>query len=332
MRTYIQQLYDNTKLYDAANDGAGGDNKGEPKQDSTLGPDGKPIVVDPNANKDGSVFAFDNTVFAELDADSRQWMVQQGLATDKGITPETAAKMAKQVRNQEKLLGSAIRLPGKDATQEERDQFLNKLGRPEKVDGYEFTVPKELPENLPYDGERASGFKAVAHQLGLTKEQAAGIHDWYVGKTVEDFNGSSETQAAAKREQALAETAKLVKVWGPQDSETFKANLELAHRFIEDAGDASVMPELKRLGAVSEDGMILSEPIARLFANAGSAFFKEGEMLRGKRTTLGNPFAEGTKDFNVTQQMLMYKQDPEMARSLIAAAGKKPSDFGLKDA
>lgn len=310
----------------AGNGGAGG---------ADGSPGGTPGAGEPgagagSANENGSVFALDDAAFTELDKDSRGWLAQQGYATDKGFTPQTVAKLAKQAREQEKLIGSSIRVPGPNASQEEKDQFLAKLGRPEKADGYQFKVPEGLPENLPYDGERANAFKSMAHQLGLTPAQAASIHDWYVGSVVEDFNGQSEVARAAQEERARAETDKLVKAWGPLDGDTFKTNMELAHRFIDTAGDQSVMAELKRLGAISEDGMILSEPIARLFAKAGTAFYKEDGVVRGKRTALNNPFDRSSKDFNETQQMLLVRRDPDTAYALIAAAGAKPEDFGLK--
>lgn len=291
---------------------------------------GEPGAGAGGANENGSVFALDNAAFTELDKDSRGWLAQQGYATDKGFTPETVAKLAKQAREQEKLIGSSVRVPGPNATQEEKDQFLTKLGRPEKSDAYTFDVPKDLPESLPYDGERANGFKAVAHQVGLTAAQAAAVHDWYVGTAVEDFNGLSVAAQEQRTQQARAETDKLVKTWGPLDGDTFKTNMELAHRFIDTAGDASVMSELKRLGALSDDGMILSAPIAQLFAKAGTAFYQEDGVVRGKRTALNNPFDKASKDWNETQQMLMIKRDPETAYSLMAAAGVKPEDFGLK--
>src|SRR5690606_27652501 len=99
-------------------------------------------------NGQGSAFDFETT-FAGLEADNRDWLAKQGYNT-----ADAVVKLGKQVYAQERLLGNAIRVPGKDATQEEREAFLNKLGRPETPDAYEFAVPKDLPEHLPYDGER----------------------------------------------------------------------------------------------------------------------------------------------------------------------------------
>lgn len=279
-------------------------------KDGQTGDDGKGSAVD---------FA---QAFAELEPESRAWLEKQGF-----LGADGAKRLGQHVINQEKLLGNAIRIPGKDAKPEEREAFLNKLGRPEKAEGYEFAVPKDLPESLPYDGERATEFKTFAHSIGLTQAQAAQMHDWYVGRTVADHGNAGKAAQNRMTEKAKAETAKLEKLWGPLDSPTAKANLEFGHRFLTNAGNAEVMADLKAHGLVGEDGIILSAPIAQLFANAGAALYKEGEVLRGDKGRIDNPFADKTE--NVTEQMRLVKGDRGLALSLIVAAGKKPEDFGL---
>lgn len=276
--------------------------------------------ADPNANGD----AANPSPFKDLqlDADTRTWLEKRGV---KGVDD-----LAKTAHEQSKLLGNAIRVPGKDATPEEREAFLNKLGRPEKVDGYEFKPPENLPETLPYDGERAASFKGLAHQIGLTQTQAAAIHDWAVTNTVEDFNSTTKVQTERNAEIAKGETAKLEKLWGPLDSDTMKANLAYADKAIKVGGE-DVLNEFKRVGLIGDTGgVILSAPIAQMMAKFGQALFKEDDVLRGNPARLNNPFEEGPH-FNVTAQMKMIKEDHAGAMGLIASLGKKPSDFGLKE-
>lgn len=259
--------------------------------------------------------------FADLDEDTREWLGKRNVKS-----PQEAAKLA---REQAKLLGNAIRVPGDKATDEEREAFLNKLGRPEKPEGYDFKVPEALPENVPYDGERANGFKQLAHKVGLTAAQAATIHDWAVENAVNDFGSLEEQRREQVKARATEETAKLVKRWGPLDSQTTRANLEFADRALREAGGVELVEEFKRLGLIGENKEILSEPLAVAFANVGMALFKEDDVLRGSADRIGNPFEEGA-NFNVTKQMQLIKSDPDTAHALIAAAGKKPSEFGLK--
>ena len=71
-------------------------------------------------------------------------------------------------------------------------------------------------------------------------------------------------------------------------------------------------------------------PRCLLFAVAltavGKAMFGEDRLVTGTGAGVvgDNPFS-GT---NVTAQMTMIRSDPDMARKMIQAAGKKPSDFG----
>jgi hypothetical protein len=58
----------------------------------------------------------------------------------------------------------------------------------------------------------------------------------------------------------------------------------------------------------------------------GVALYKEDGVLKGNASQIGNPF-EG--EGNLTAQMAIWKKDPETAKSLMQAVGKKPSDFGL---
>lgn len=260
--------------------------------------------------------------FGAFDEATREWVTKRQF--------KDVAAIAKTAYEQEKMLGNAIRVPGKDAKPEDVEAYLNKLGRPEKADGYDFTVPKDLPETLPYDAERATGFKQLAHSLGLTAKQAASIHDWAVKNAVDDFQSYSGKTEAERAETAKAETAKLEKLWGPLDGDQMKTNLAFADKALKDVGGEDALKEFQRVGLIGTEGnVILSAPIAAMLAKFGAAVFKEDQVLTGKADRLNNPFAEG-KAFNVTAQMKLIKEDREQALAFIAAAGKQPADFGLK--
>lgn len=261
--------------------------------------------------------------FTDEDKDIREWITKTGFKGPRDI--------AKSAYEQSKLIGSSIRVPGKDATQEERDAFLNKLGRPAEAKDYAFEPPKDLPEDLPYDGERAERFKATAHKLGLTAEQARGLHDWFASETVEDFKGLSGQKAEQAAAIAKAETEKLVKEWGPLDGEQMRTNLAQADKVLREVGGDEVLAEFQRVGLIGSEGKVIqSAPIAKMLAKLGGALYTEDQVLKGNPDRLNNPFVEG-KEFNVTAQMKLIKEDRELALSFISAAGKKPSDFGLKD-
>lgn len=271
----------------------------------------------------GSADAGAGTAFAALDEDTRTWLQTKGLAD--------VSALAKSAREGEKLIGGMVKLPGKDATPEEREAFLNKLGRPEKPDGYQFTVPKDLPEGLPYDGDRAKAFAAKAHALGIPQDAAAGLHDWFMQDSVDAFKGMGEASAAAMQERGAAETEKLVKEWGPLDGATAAANFEIADKvFTQVPGGPEFLAELQSLKLVGPNKEILSAPVAKMLAAIGTALYTEDGVLRGKPDVIGNPFDKKGASFNLTSAMQIAKEDPDRARSLMTAAGVKPEEFGLK--
>jgi hypothetical protein len=284
---------------------------------------GKP-VGDGKGNE-GDGFTFDATkAYEGLDADNLEWLGKnEALKTD----PKALAKHA---FNQEKLLGSAIRVPGKDATPEERAAFLDKLGRPPSADKYQVTVPEKMPEGLPYDGEFAKRAAATAHSLGLTQDQYAKLHDFFVAEQVEQFGKLSGAGQAKITERAAKATEELVKLYGPLDGPTAQANFEIADKlFTQTPGGAEVLAELKAAGLVGPNKEILSVPLAKMFVNLGTALYTENGVLRGDPDVLGNVFDKSSEAFNITEQMKLAKSDPAKALSLIHAAGKKPDDFGL---
>lgn len=285
-----------------------------------------PAVETPAASKpegSGVEAQQDANPFKDLqDEGTREWLSKKGV--------KSVADLAERTREQERLLGSSIRMPAEDATEEERSAFLEKVGlaRPEKAEAYEFQVPEKLPEELPYDAERASRFKEKAHELGMTQAQAAGLHDWFTGETVSEFEGSQGAAADKIEERATAHTASLEKLWGPLDGDTAKANLEFADKALM-VGGPELQIELQDLGVLGPNKEVLSLHLATTLASLGAAIYTEDGKINGNPALLDNPFADGEKH-NLTNAMKIYKSDPGRALELIAAAGKKPEDFGLK--
>lgn len=254
--------------------------------------------------------------------DIREWITKTGF---KG-----PADIAKSAYEQQKLLGNSIRIPDDKATDEERSAYLDKLGRPKEAKDYSFKPPEDFPKEVPYDGDRADSFKSLAHSIGLSAKQATAIHDWAAVNAANDFKGFQSGDAEKQMQTAKDETAKLVKAWGPLDGDQAKTNLAFADRALREAGGDAALAEFQRVGLIGKEGKVVqSAPIAMMLAKMGTALFTEDQVLKGNPDRLENPFADG-KSFNVSAQMKVFKDDPALALSYIAAAGKKPGDFGLK--
>jgi hypothetical protein len=285
---------------------------------------------DPNAGKTGAEggaeggFVFDaEKAFADLPADTREWL-------QKGDYGKDVKALATKAHAQEKLIGSSIRVPGEDATEDERNAFLDKLGRPKSDADYKFEAPKNMPEGLPYDEQLDKSFRGVAHKLGLSQAQAAGLRDMFVEYQVGAYNGVAEKTGEQLAQRVTAATEAMEKKWGKIDGDTAKANFEVADRvFTMAPGGQELLAELKAIGLVGPNKEIFSAPLAFTLASIGQALYAEDGALKGD-TDLGKSGNPYTKEgWNLTLQSKLWKEDPEQARSLIAAAGLKPSDLGL---
>ena len=266
------------------------------------------------------------------DADTRDWLTKQAeRAKDVPSLAKLAREQDKMIGEQAKKLGDSIRIPGKDATPDDVKAYRERIGAPLTEEGYEFAAPKNLPEGLPYDGDKAKSFAKLANEITLTKAQAQAVHDWAAENAVGDFNMMQEQRNAQAVENAKAETAKLVKLYGPMSSDTFKAEMAFADKALMEVGGQEALDAFQKAGLIGvEQGqkIIQSAAIASMLAKFGKAVYKEDEVLRGDHSKLNNPFADGDS-FNLTAAMSMIKQNREVALAHIAAAGKKPADFGL---
>ena len=105
-------------------------------------------------------------------------------------------------------IGGMITIPDGRATEETRSALWNKLGRPEKAEGYEFD--KTAFKGFEYDDKSIDGFKTMAHSTGLSTDQAKGVFNWLMADT------SSKVSGAVKDHQASLNSAeaKLKTEWG----------------------------------------------------------------------------------------------------------------------
>lgn len=259
---------------------------------------------------------------AALDEDTRKTVEAKGW---KGVGD--AAKSYNELFSKfNEVSGKALTVPGADAKAEDWDSFYGKLGRPAEPKAYEFALPKDLPADFPYDGESANQFKAWAHAAGLAPKQAQSVHDSFVKQQA----AALQAHAAAQAERVGQSHDELVKAWGEKGSAGYAENLEFANRFIKNQGDAELLGEMKAAGLISPEGHVLSPKLAKAMAAAGKALYREGggSLVTGDGAPGGpNPF--DAKTFNITEQMKMYRSNPDLAKAHMRAAGKQPSDFGF---
>lgn len=112
-----------------------------------------------------------------------------------------------------------------DATEDQKSRWNEDLramlGVPNDPKGYELQPPGG---GLPWD-ESENGYIHAAHQLGLTKAQAAGLMQWYETR----HNEGMAAHTAAQREAAAKEIAELEKTYGPRLSSAVELAQRAAH-------------------------------------------------------------------------------------------------------
>jgi hypothetical protein len=176
----------------------------------------------------------------------------RGYVQNKGFKDPGA--VADSYRNLEKLIGggpeSIIKLP-KNGDPEATRAVLQKLGLPEKADGYALPQPKEgqgSPEFIKW----AQG---VFHEAGLTQKQAEAV----VSKWNELQGNTTKAALEAETAKNQQEAEALKKEWGAayndnaamvdQAAETFGMNEQQLLKLKEVMGPAAAMKFLHNIGS-----------------------------------------------------------------------------------
>ena len=132
----------------------------------------------------------------------------------------TVENLAKGYINASSMLGKDKLV--KPSNEDEWNEFYTEMGRPEGATGYKFTYEAEVPEELQaYTNGRVDAFKETAHQLGLTSEQADGLHRWYMEGNVENVNNLTRQVEDMQKESEseFARTSANAKVLSLDDCE-----------------------------------------------------------------------------------------------------------------
>ncbi len=155
-------------------------------------------------------------------------------------------------------MSGRVAVPGSDAGADDWNTFYTKVGRPEKAEDYEVSLP-DLPGQT-WSEDAIADFKTNMHKLGMTPAQMQGNMDWYMG----GFQKQVEDSAAAMAEASGESVKSLRKEWGGDyDSNMGKVDNALQVYFGKDeaevirrlsAGQPGLMKSLADIGSsISED-------------------------------------------------------------------------------
>jgi hypothetical protein len=166
-----------------------------------------------------------------------------------------------------------IILPSKDANEDEWNKRVwNRLGRPEKADGYALPTDLQIPKDLPIDERLVTNFKGAAHKLGLLPHQVAGMYKWFITEQIAGLENMKTSGTAARNE---AET-KLRREYGA----AFDQNIALGEKVLNSFGDPELVSFLKKNGLNNDPNMI------RFLAKMGSAFSEDQLVGKPKGLTM----------------------------------------------
>jgi hypothetical protein len=116
--------------------------------------------------------------------------------------------------------------------------------------------------------------------------------------------------------------------WGPVDSEGYKTNLDHAKAGLRGLG---LSDTFKAAGLIDQNGSIADAKLAFALATVGEGLFQEDRLRGGGPGSLtqSNPWKDGQE--NLSEQGRLVRDHPELARSLIQAAGKDPDKALFKN-
>lgn len=183
------------------------------------------------------------------------------------------AGLAKAFVDTKSMVGAdKLVIPAKDAPKEQWDAYWTKLGRPESPDKYEL-AQEGLPQGIDVPPEMLTAYFGKAHELGMSKQQVAGIHRWML-----EHLKATET---ALGESAATEASEAVAALKKEFGSAYEQRLNLARNAVQEFGG----DELK--GFLEETGLGNDPRLVKAFAKIGQAIGSDEILGLGGRANFG---------------------------------------------
>lgn len=217
----------------------------------------------------------DNLISAEPEVSEETWQTQHLPEDLRGNETLSKFKDVGALGNSylelQKMVGSRVKVPGDDATDDDLNNFYNQIGRPDQPDKYDLKMP-----DAEYNQSKVQAFLEQAHASGLTNKQAQAAIDFYHSMEVDSHVNAEASMQQAKLD---AETA-LKKEWGPSE---YAKNLAVSRRAFNRFAD----DDLKKF--VNETGVTNNVAMIKFLHRIGSAFSEPALAGSGKDTGSVDP-------------------------------------------
>ncbi len=162
--------------------------------------------------------------------------------------------------------GTMVSLPTDKSSPEEVADFYERFGVPKTPEGYEL----EKDKGLEYTDESLKEFRAMAHGLHLTKDQAKEMFRQINASAAKTLKEYGEKQRANEDAAAAACEGTLKKAW----AEGYAENLEVAKRGMGAFATADLLKEAERTG------MGNSPAFLQLFFELGKTVREDSSVYR----------------------------------------------------
>lgn len=158
----------------------------------------------------------------------------------------------------------------KPETDEDWNNAYNFLGKPETIEGYEYTPGEELPDELKLNEQMATSFKAVAHEIGLNPNQYEKLMGSYMAMNEQGFKTRQEQEQA----NLLTSEKNLKEKWG----QAYDQNIELAQNIVKKHDNGG---ELTKLLETPFNGSSLgNNPVLlNMLANVAKTTMEDGGLV-----------------------------------------------------
>ena len=175
--------------------------------------------------------------------------------------------LAKSYISAQSMIGkNKVAIPGENATDADKSEFYTAIGRPSTSIDYGLIKAEDWPEDLPFHDDVKEAFQDKAYNLGLSKDQASGIFDWYTSLESDNFNSLTE--------QATNELNESIETLKTRFGNAFDERVDLANRAINQYGNDDLTAWMEETGLGNHPKMV------ELFSNIGNAM-KEDGLLEG---------------------------------------------------
>ncbi len=164
-------------------------------------------------------------------------------------------------------MGSQVKMPDDATTDEERSAFYQKLGRPEKADGYS---RPELAEGEQFDEAFLTEMAAVAHAEGISDKQFRSLIERYIAREGQ----VAEAKAASENAEADATQKQLHEEWAGN----YDKNLEISKRALRELVPADMKDAFVEL--ITEKNLDNNFLFIKAFHSVGSKMMDD-KLVKG---------------------------------------------------